>query len=55
MHNMNTTLKRIAAAFSYDRSHLWKGHYTSGTGIASWDSREEIPDGVLAFIATQLL
>ena len=44
-----------SAAFSYDRDHLWRGHYTSGSAIATWDSRDEIPDGVLAFIASQLV
>ena len=44
-----------AAAFSYDRDHVWRGHYTSGAALASWDARNEIPDGVLAFIASQLL
>ena len=44
-----------AAAYTYDRAHLWKGHYASGAAIATWDSRDEFPDGVLAFIASQLI
>ncbi len=43
------------AAYTYDGDHLWRGHYASGSAIATWDSRDEIPDGVLAFIASQLV